>query len=70
MIALLVRKNPASDLKIKIYNESLSREKIYFGKKVYIGKKYILEKKKEKTNLVIPTEKNQKTHNCLVKRKK
>ena len=27
----MVRKNPASDLKMKIYNESLSR-----GKKIYI----------------------------------
>ena len=32
-------KNPASDLKMKIYNESLSREK-----------KYILEKKKRPTS--------------------
>ena len=32
-----------SDLKIKIYNESLSRGKIY------IGKKYIFEKKKGPT---------------------
>ena len=58
MIALMVGKNPASDLKMKINNESLSR-----------GKIYILEKK-EKANLVIPTEKNQKTRNWLVKRKK
>ena len=29
----MVRKNPASDLKMKIYNESLSRGKIYIGKK-------------------------------------
>ena len=47
----------ASDLKMKIYNESLSRRK-----------KYILEKK-EKANLVIPIEKNQKTRNWLVKKK-
>ena len=40
----------ASDLKMKIYNESLSRGKLY------IWKKYILEKK-EKVNLVIPIEK-------------
>ena len=53
----MVRKNPASDLKMKIYNESLSR-----GKNLYIGKK-------EKANLVIPIEKNQKTRNWLVKRK-
>ena len=31
----MVRKNLASDLKMKIYNESLSRGKIY----IYIGKK-------------------------------
>ena len=59
MIPLMVRKNPASDLKMKIYNESLSR-----------GKIYILEKKKEKANLVIPIEKSQKTRNWLVKRKR
>ena len=29
----MVRKNPAGDLKMKIYNESLSREKIYILKK-------------------------------------
>ena len=29
----MVRKNPASDLKMKIYNESLSRGKIHIGKK-------------------------------------
>ena len=40
MIALMVKKKPASDLKRKIFNESLSRGKIY------IGKKYILEKRK------------------------
>ena len=33
----MVKKNPASDLKMKIYNESLSR-----------GKIYILEKKRKK----------------------
>ena len=60
----MVRKKTASDLKIKIYNESLSR-----GKNIYIGKKYILGKK-EKINLVIPIEKNKKTRNWLVKRKK
>ena len=46
----MVRKNPASDLKMKIYNESLSRGKIYILEKIYIGKK-------EKANLVIPIEK-------------
>ena len=40
------KKKPATDLKMKIYNESLSRKK-------YI---YILEKK-EKANLVIAIEK-------------
>ena len=60
----MLKKKKASDLKMKIYNESLSR-----------GKKYILEKniywrKKEKANLVIPIEKNQKACNWLVKRKK
>ena len=40
----MVRKKPASDLKMKIYNESLSR-----GKHIYIGKKYILKKKKRPT---------------------
>ena len=54
--ALIVRKKPASDLKMKIYNESLSR-----------GKNYILEKK---ANLAILIGKNQKTCNWLVKRKK
>ena len=51
------KKDPASDLNIKIYNESLSRGNIYIGKK-------------EKANLVIPIEKNQKTHNWMAKRKK
>ena len=49
MIALMVREKNASNSKIKIYNESLSR-----GKNIYT---YI--RKKEKTNLVIPNEKNQ-----------
>ena len=49
-------KKTASDLKLKIYNESLSREK------------YIYFRKKEKANLVIPIEKNQKTQ--LVGQKK
>ena len=53
----MVRKNPASNLKMKIYNESLSR-----GKNIYIGKK------KKKANLVIPIEKNQDTQ--LVGQKK
>ena len=58
------KKNPASDLRMKIYNESLSREKnIYW-------KIYIYWEKKEKANLVIPIEKNQKKRNWLVKRKK
>ena len=53
-------KKNASNSKIKIYNESLSR-----------GEKYILEKKKkEKANLVTPIEKNQQIRNRLVKRKK
>ena len=47
-------KNSASDLKMKIYNESLSRGKIYW-------KKYIWEKK-EKANLVITIEKKIKSH--------
>ena len=47
----MVRKNPASDLKMKIYNESLSRRKNIFWEK------------KEKANLVIPIEKNQKIRN-------
>ena len=29
----MARKKPANDLKMKIYNESLSRGKIYIGKK-------------------------------------
>ena len=35
------KKKPASDLKMKIYNESLSRGKkyIYILEKIYIGKK-------------------------------
>ena len=52
-------KKTASDLKTKIYNESLPKEK----------KKYIYWKKKEKTNLVIPIEKNRKSRNWLGKRK-
>ena len=51
-------KKKESDLKMKIYNESLSR-----------GKNCLFEKK-EKANLVIPIEKIQKTRNWLVKRKK
>ena len=47
----------ASNSKIKIYNESLFRGKIYVGKK-------------EKVNLVTPIEKNQQIRNRLVKRKK
>ena len=54
----MVKKNLASDLKMKIYNESLPR-----------GGKYILENKKEKANFVIPIEKYQKTCNWLVKKK-
>ena len=42
----MVKKNPASDLKMKIYNESLSREKIYTGKNIYI-----LEKKEKMPTL-------------------
>ena len=61
MIALMVQKNPASDLKMKIYNESLSRGKIY------IGKKYILGKKGQPCHTNC---KNQKTRNWLVKRRK
>ena len=53
------KKKTASNLKIKIYNELLSR-----GKKIYI-----YWKKKEKANLVIPIEKNQHIRNWLVKRK-
>ena len=45
----MVKKTPASDLKMKIYNKSLSRGKIYIGKK-------------EKANLVIPIEKKIKRH--------
>ena len=54
----MVRKNPASDLKMKIYNDLLLR-----GIYIYI-------KKKEKVNLVIPIEKNQKTRNWLFKEEK
>ena len=54
----MVRKNPASDLKMKIYNDLLLR-----GIYIYI-------KKKEKVNLVIPIEKNQKTRNWLFKGEK
>ena len=39
-------------------------QRITLKGKMYIGKK------KEKANLVIPIEKNQKTYNWLVKRKK
>ena len=56
----MVKKILASDLKMKIYKESLSREKIHI---------YWEKKKKEMAILVIPIEKNQKTHNWLVKRK-
>ena len=41
----MVRKNPASDLKMKIYNESLSNEKNIY---IYILEKiYKLEKKRK-----------------------
>ena len=53
-------KKTTSNSKIKIYNESLSREK----KSIYIGKK------KEKANLVTKIEKNQLMRNRLVIRKK
>ena len=56
-------KKSGSDLKMKIYNESLSR-----GKK-YIGKKYILEKK-EKANLVIPIEKKSRDTQLVGQKKK
>ena len=56
----MVKKNTASDLKMKIYNESLSR-----GKNIYIGKK-----KKKMPTLSYQLKKNQKTRNWLVKRKK
>ena len=52
-------KKNASNSKIKIYNEPLSR-----------GKNYIYWNKKEKANLVIPIEKNQQMCNRLVKKKK
>ena len=51
------KKNLASDLKMKIYNESLS-----------MGKKYI--GKKEKANLVIPTEKKSKDTQLVGQKKK
>ena len=53
----MVRKKPASDLKMKIYNESLSRGK-------YIGKK------KTKNNLVIPIEKKSKDTQLVGQKKK
>ena len=53
------KKNPASALKIKIYNESLSR-----GKYIYIGKK------KEKANFVIPIEKKSKDTQLVGQKKK
>ena len=53
----MVRKrNPANDLKMKIYNESLSRVKIYIGKK--------------KANLVIPIEKKSKDTQLVGQKKK
>ena len=55
--ALTLRGKNASNSKIKIYNESLSRGKNYW-------------KKKEKANLVTPIEKNQQIGNRWVKRKK
>ena len=55
----MVRKNPASDLKMKIYNKSLSR-----GKNINIGKK------KEKANLVIPIEKKSKDTQLVGQKKK
>ena len=42
----------------------------HFQVEEYILKKNIYWKKKEKANLVLPIEKNQKTRNWLVKRKK
>ena len=59
IIALMVRENKnASNSKIKIYDESLSR-----GKNIYIGKK-------EKGTFVTPIQKNQEIRYRLVKRKK
>ena len=43
-----IRKNPASDLKMKIYNESLSRGKIYIGKKKRKGQPCHTNGKKSK----------------------
>ena len=57
------KKNPASDLKMKMYYELLSRGKIYFGKNIYW-------KKKKRPTLSYELKKNQKTRNWLVKRKK
>ena len=52
-------KKPASNSKIKIYNESLSRGK----KDIYIGKK-------EKANLVIPIEKKSTDMRLIGQKKK
>ena len=57
----MVRKKPGKWFE----DENIQRITVK-GKNIYIGKK----KKKEKANLVIPIEKNQKTRNWLVKRKK
>ena len=49
----MVRKKPASDLKMKIYNESLSRGKnIYWNKKKWQTLLCQLKKKSKDTQLV------------------
>ena len=53
----MVRKNTASDLKMKIYNESLPR-----GKYIYIYIYIYILGKKEKANLVIPIKKKITRH--------
>ena len=57
------KKRTVSDLKMKIYYESLSRGKIYIEKNIYW-------KKKKRPTLSSQLKKNQKTRNWLVKRKK
>ena len=59
----MVKKNPASDLKMKIYNESLSRGK-------YILKKIYIRKKKRNANLVIPIEKKSKDTQLVGQKRK
>ena len=59
----MVRKKPENDLKMKIYNESLSRGKIY-------NEKYIYWKKKKRLNLSDQLKKKSKDMQLVGQKKK